>query len=753
MLSFGFTILDGDRTRIVLHANFENFGNNDDPEGPEIGAAKVTCAHELKHASQHEMSGWVEGSWLELDAVWTENLVYPMVNDYYRFLTGPNAISKSWLALDAGGGASYDDSIWNHFLEQKFGVQLLELFWEERESKWWSSMLDSYAAVLGQAQTTLQTEFLDYATWSYLTGTRATPGIGFTSAAAYPTAVPTRNVTSYPLEHSASVARLATDILECTGWTADFGSVDFEFSRPPGSQLRLRAVVMRRDGGSVIEQFEDTDTISASIATPLQDIQSVGFLVINPEPSSLPTEYSLDISETIEVVQALLSVGGTAQGIFVSEGMSTQLDFQLSNEGTPSSRIDYEVHVLADLPAKRAELAKSVTGSTLSTPISSYAPGETRTLSLSLDNASTDEEWLKGCTLTVPAGVQVLSSSDLVGGSFGALATDASNGDGATVSWFGTFNGNGVLRDGETAVGSVDLLFSAGLWGELVFDYSIEGDNFAAPPHTLQGSFSLSGPNGVQLNYAGPPDGSYLRIGSDISIQWTTQGASGPSTVDVELSRDGGASWESLAAATANDGNFVWNVSGPSSADGIIRISSVDGSLSTTGSAQSVLYDGLDWATTSPTTGSLLAGENAAIQIQLNATALSPSSYGGLVVFVDAAQDLIFTLPLQLEVLPAVVAVDAPTRPTYLAAPRPNPFNPATEVRFHLLQQGEAKLRIYDARGSLVRELVREVLSAGEHRRLWRGLDDDGQAVASGVYRVVLEANGRRQVQSAVLVR
>ena len=45
-------------------------------------------------------------------------------------------------------------------------------------------------------------------------------------------------------------------------------------------------------------------------------------------------------------------------------------------------------------------------------------------------------------------------------------------------------------------------------------------------------------------------------------------------------------------------------------------------------------------------------------------------------------------------------------------------------------------LDIYDGRGRLVRRLVDETLPAGLHRPVWRGLDQRGQRVASGVYYV-----------------
>ncbi len=81
----------------------------------------------------------------------------------------------------------------------------------------------------------------------------------------------------------------------------------------------------------------------------------------------------------------------------------------------------------------------------------------------------------------------------------------------------------------------------------------------------------------------------------------------------------------------------------------------------------------------------------------------------------------------------------------------PNPFNPATAIRFELPSVGIATLKIYDLNGRLVRTLLAGPKSAGEHTLVWDGRDDAGFAVAAGVYLYRLEftaANGERLVQT-----
>jgi len=65
----------------------------------------------------------------------------------------------------------------------------------------------------------------------------------------------------------------------------------------------------------------------------------------------------------------------------------------------------------------------------------------------------------------------------------------------------------------------------------------------------------------------------------------------------------------------------------------------------------------------------------------------------------------------------------------------PNPFNPVTSIRFRLDRRAEnVRVTVHDAAGRLVRTLHRGGLAAGEHGLEWRGEDDHGRSVGSGVY-------------------
>lgn len=84
---------------------------------------------------------------------------------------------------------------------------------------------------------------------------------------------------------------------------------------------------------------------------------------------------------------------------------------------------------------------------------------------------------------------------------------------------------------------------------------------------------------------------------------------------------------------------------------------------------------------------------------------------------------------------------------------RPNPFRGATLVSYSLPVTGRVEVSVHDAAGRLVRVLARESQEAGEHRVIWDGRGESGQAVASGAYFIRLTAAGHSATQRLVRVR
>ncbi|MFZ5432400.1 MAG: M6 family metalloprotease domain-containing protein [Calditrichota bacterium] len=81
---------------------------------------------------------------------------------------------------------------------------------------------------------------------------------------------------------------------------------------------------------------------------------------------------------------------------------------------------------------------------------------------------------------------------------------------------------------------------------------------------------------GVQptIALAAPNGGEVLPTGSAYAIQWTSTNLSGNVKIELNRAYSGGA-WETLFAATANDGSESWTVTGAATALARIRITSV----------------------------------------------------------------------------------------------------------------------------------------------------------------------------------
>ncbi|RKZ14332.1 hypothetical protein DRQ50_09125 [bacterium] len=78
---------------------------------------------------------------------------------------------------------------------------------------------------------------------------------------------------------------------------------------------------------------------------------------------------------------------------------------------------------------------------------------------------------------------------------------------------------------------------------------------------------------------------------------------------------------------------------------------------------------------------------------------------------------------------------DLPNLSALAVRNHPNPFNPMTIISFNLPYTAEVSLQVVDVRGRVVRNLLRgDVHNAGPHQVIWRGRDDAGHQVATGVY-------------------
>jgi hypothetical protein len=134
----------------------------------------------------------------------------------------------------------------------------------------------------------------------------------------------------------------------------------------------------------------------------------------------------------------------------------------------------------------------------------------------------------------------------------------------------------------------------------------------------------------------------------------------------------------------------------------------------------------------------LTASFGLADATQADVTVLWPSGTVQKVFAVPVNQRLV------LVELAGTTSADNPPVPSLLTMTNhPNPFNPSTTLEFSLPRNAQVDLRILDVSGRLVSQLLTgEALSAGWHYVPWRGRDNTGKLVPSGVYFYRLQAAG-----------
>jgi hypothetical protein len=103
---------------------------------------------------------------------------------------------------------------------------------------------------------------------------------------------------------------------------------------------------------------------------------------------------------------------------------------------------------------------------------------------------------------------------------------------------------------------------------------------------------------------------------------------------------------------------------------------------------------------------------------------------------------------------PNVGGADLPVVSSRLSvSAQPNPFNPAVELRYTLARPGHLVMKVFDARGALVRTLVDGPVSATSGVIVWNGADDRGSQAASGLYFVETRAEGQVDVRKVTMLK
>jgi len=146
---------------------------------------------------------------------------------------------------------------------------------------------------------------------------------------------------------------------------------------------------------------------------------------------------------------------------------------------------------------------------------------------------------------------------------------------------------------------------------------------------STSGAFAIATP---ALTVTGPAGGALAYAGTPVTITWTDN-LPPADPVSIELSRDGGATYQLLNGAVANTGSFVWTASGPDTAQARVRVTT-HGSLSVSGVGAAFQIATATLAVTSPA-----AGANWAIGTSRTISWSSNNLPAGTTVLVQLSRD------------------------------------------------------------------------------------------------------------------
>ena len=171
------------------------------------------------------------------------------------------------------------------------------------------------------------------------------------------------------------------------------------------------------------------------------------------------------------------------------------------------------------------------------------------------------------------------------------------------------------------------------------------------------------------------PNGNEIwEIGVENVISWTSVNIS--NTLNIELSRDNGETWQMLGNQVENTGIYTWIADEPTSKRALVRISDLQHGISDT-------------------------------------------------------SDAVFTIdyPTGVARISSEVPTDFSLKQNY-----PNPFNPETRIVYQLPEHANVQLSVYTINGRLVATLVDGDQPPGTYMLTWSGQDDQGSWMPSGMY-------------------
>lgn len=778
MGAYGYTTTTGDSvgTRIVVHRNFIGFPPNDDPDGDQLGAMKVTNAHEFKHASQFTNSYWSEGGWVELDATWMEDIAYDATNDYYNYIEGGGSpFTAPGTALDDGGTGSYEDCNWQLFMSEKYGTQIITDLWIYRQTHGWEPMLTSYDNILTTYGSNLASAFKEYATWNMMSGSRAVPGFGYGEAAAYPTSQLCRTHTSLPAAGTqCSLDHLAANFIRINSDLSN-RNLHVLFNGPVGEEMRLM-LVFRHQGDSVTTEEVPLDAYNSAdhVASPrLNGVVYAGLIPVMTQTYGGAFTYAYSV-ETVPglaithvpytgVVDSAAAYPVTAQIVSYGAELDTQQLFLHYGTGA------FTDSVILTPTGSPNQYSADIPGAGNNTSIRYYLSAlDASGLRVTLPQGAPDEyyEFSIGHDVIPPNITHVVPaefSRDELPLNVVVRVTDDVLLD--TVSLHYRHNGVnlgslGMVPTGQDTFGVILPLDSLSVAIGDSMEYQIvamDGSVFHNVDSTGWFKVYVYGTFAVARSVVLPiPDNNPSGVRDTLPVMATVVSPEAFRIADLDVT---------FTATHPYVGDLTVKLTSPSGQTVTLMQRPGPGSLGSSGDNPDITLS--DEAATSIDSITFTGTQQVVGTFRPDPQALSlfdQEDVNGnwILQVLDSRTSQVGILTgwgLRIKTIASSVVTSSGRADRvgpasfHLHQNQPNPFNPTTTIRYSMQTAGPVTMTVYNLLGQEVRTLVSGRKAAGDHLVQWDGKDRQGAPVASGIYFYRLESEGKSLVRKMLLVK
>ncbi|MBD3347685.1 MAG: T9SS type A sorting domain-containing protein [Candidatus Eisenbacteria bacterium] len=240
---------------VVIDNDYAGFGYAD-PQDP----MKVTVAHEFCHALQnaHDYS---EDVWYkECTSVWMEDHIYDSINDYTQYIA--YFTSKPYRSIewnDVSGLRIYGSCIWNFYLAENYGADIIRENWSACEGG--LQTMQHIDVVLGGYGSSIEEAYADFALWNFFTGARC-DGAHYDEGSTWPLVATTMQYSLYPVEDGAPYSTYLPDhfganYIRFSQGAGGYDALQIAYDGPwPGSVPNAAFLATRDQSGNTAEYGE-----------------------------------------------------------------------------------------------------------------------------------------------------------------------------------------------------------------------------------------------------------------------------------------------------------------------------------------------------------------------------------------------------------------------------------------------------------------------------------------------------------------